>query len=63
MIDGVNHSTQYNVWRNGGIVVPSDVNIVMDYDTVIKVIPNNSWETLHSMLVGRLMSPSAVVKS
>ncbi|UAV84371.1 putative pectin lyase like protein [Bacillus phage phi18] len=43
MIDGVNHSTQYNVWRNGGIVVPSDVNIVMDYDTVIKVIPNNSW--------------------
>lgn len=43
MIDGVNRSTQYNVWRNGGIVVPSDVNIIMDYDTVIKVIPNDAW--------------------
>ncbi|WIT25839.1 hypothetical protein [Bacillus phage SPO1L1] len=43
MVDGVNRTTQYNIWRNGGIVVPSDVNIVMDYDTIIKVIPNDAW--------------------
>ena len=43
MIDGVSPTNKYNVFRGGGIVVPSDINIIMDYDTIIKIIPNDAW--------------------
>lgn len=42
LINGVG-TTSNAPFREGGIVLPDDINIIMDYNTVLKIIPNDAW--------------------
>lgn len=49
LIDGTLGGDSNQKFRNAGIIVPGNLEIMMDPECIIKVIPNSSWGIPHFM--------------